>query len=353
MSGGAPTWWATVPLAAGVMPSDPDENMAVSLALAGLAFVITVIVGRPIVTFLRWQKVGKQVRIDGPQTHIKKTGTPTMGGVMISLTVVLITAVFNVVGRLSMLLPIGVLLVTAVLGAVDDRMNLVGGARSGMTARFKFAWLTVFGLMAALALHLPDPFGLGLHHIYVPFFGRYDLSTAYLPLAAVAIVGSANAVNLTDGLDSLAAGTSAIAFVAFGIIAYGQGQLAVVTFCFTMVGALMGFLWFNAHPAQVFMGDTGSLALGAALATAAFMTGQWLLLPVVGFVFIAETASVILQVAWFKWTKRRYGQGRRLFKMTPLHHHFELIGWSETQVMMRFWILGMVGGLIGVALALL
>jgi phospho-N-acetylmuramoyl-pentapeptide-transferase len=158
----------------------------------------------------------------------------------------------------------------------------------------------------------------------------------------------ANAVNLTDGLDTLAGGLAAIAFVAYGIIAYRQGQIGVVTFCFTMVGSLMGFLWFNAHPAQVFMGDTGALAIGAALATAAFMTGQWLLLPVVGFVFIAETLSVIIQVLYFKWTK-----GKRIFKMTPLHHHFELIGWSETQVTMRFWMIGMMAGLLGVALALL
>ncbi len=336
-----------------VMPRDPNENMAVSLALAGLAFVVTLIMGRPIVTFLRQQKVGKQIRIDGPETHLIKTGTPTMGGIMVSLSVVLVTVVFNVAGRLSMLLPIGVLLVTAFLGAIDDRMNLVGGSKSGMTARFKFAWLTAFGIVAALVLHLPAPYGLALHHMTVPFFGRYDIGWVYLPIAALAIIGTANAVNLTDGLDTLAGGTAAIAFCAYGIIAYRQGQVGVVTFCFTMVGALMGFLWFNAHPAQVFMGDTGSLAIGAALATAAFMTGQWLLLPVVGFVFMAETASVMLQVLYFKLSRRLWGEGRRLFKMTPLHHHFELLGWSETQVTMRFWMLGMMSGLIGVALALL
>ena len=335
-----------------VMPIDPNENMAVSLALAGLAFVVTVIIGRPIVTYLRQRKFGKQVRVDGPQTHLVKTGTPTMGGIMVSISVVTITLIFNLAGRLSMLLPIGVLLAAGSLGAVDDRLNLVGGAKQGLTARFKLAWLTVFGLVAALVLHLPTPLGLALHHIYVPFLGRYDIGMLYLPLAALAIIATANGVNLTDGLDTLAAGTAAIAFVSFGIIAYRQGQVGVVTFCFTMVGALMGFLWYNAHPAQVFMGDTGSLAIGAALATAAFMTGQWLLLPVVGFVFLAETASVILQVAYFKVTKRRYGEGRRLFKMTPLHHHFELLGWSETQVTVRFWMLGMMAGLLGVALAL-
>jgi phospho-N-acetylmuramoyl-pentapeptide-transferase len=341
-------------LAGSVMPTDPNENMAVSLALAGLAFVVTLIMGRPIINELRRRKAAKKVRIEGPERHIiEKTGTPTMGGLMIAFTVVLLTAVFNLAGRLSMLLPIGVLLAAGILGAVDDRMNLIGGAKTGMTGRFKFAWLTVFGVVAAAVLHLPDPFGLGLHHIYVPFFGRYDIRFFYFPIAAFAIIAMANAVNFTDGLDTLAAGLAAIAFVAYGIIAYRQGQIGVVTFCFTMVGSLMGFLWFNAHPAQVIMGDTGSLAIGAALATAAFMTGQWLLLPIVGFVFVAEILSVILQVTYFKLTKRLHGEGRRILKMAPLHHHFELIGWSETQVTMRFWMVGMMVGLLGVALALL
>jgi phospho-N-acetylmuramoyl-pentapeptide-transferase len=354
MSDGGAIPTALPVLLGSVMPTDANENMAVSLALAGLAFVVTLIMGRPIITELRRRKAGKKVRIEGPERHlVEKTGTPTMGGLMIAFSVVLLTAVFNLAGRLSMLLPIGVLLASGILGAVDDRMNLVGGAKTGMTGRFKIAWLTVFGVVAAAILHLPDPFGLGLHHIYVPFFGRYDIRLLYFPIAAFAIIAMANAVNFTDGLDTLAAGLGAIAFVAYGIIAYRQGQVGVVTFCFTMVGSLMGFLWYNAHPAQVFMGDTGALAIGAALATAAFMTGQWLLLPVVGFVFVAEILSVILQVLYFKLTKRLNGEGRRIFKMTPLHHHFELIGWSETQVTMRFWMVGMMAGLLGVALALL
>ena len=331
-----------------IMPADPNENMAVSLTLAGLAFILTLIIGRPIVTYLRLRKLGKAVRLDGPTGHLAKVGTPTMGGVMVSLVVVIVTAVFNVVGRLSMLLPIGILVAAAILGAIDDRLSLEGRSRGGMAARFKMLWLLLFSVVAGLILHVPDPWGLGLHHIYVPFLGRFDIGFFYLPLAIFFIVGMSNAVNLTDGLDTLAAGLAAIAFVAYGIIAYQQGQTAVVTFCFTMVGSLLGFLWFNAHPAQVFMGDTGSLAIGASLATAAFMTGQWLLLPIVGLVFIAEALSVILQVAYFKWTG-----GKRIFKMTPLHHHFEIIGWSETQVTMRFWIVGMMCGLIGVALALL
>lgn len=337
---------------AGVMPVDPNQNMAVSLALAGLAFVITIIIGRPIVTYLRQQKVGKQIRVDGPQTHLVKTGTPTMGGIMVSLSVLVVTLVFNTAGRLSMLLPVSVLMACTLLGGLDDRLSLVGGGKTGMTARAKFVWLAVIGGVAAIGLHAPFPFGLGLHNIYIPFIGQFDLGWVYVPIAAIVITGTANAVNFTDGLDTLAGGTAAIAFCAYGIVAYRQGQLGVVTFCFIMVGALMGFLWFNAHPAQVFMGDAGSLPIGAALAVAAFMTGQWLLLPIIGIVFVAEMASVILQVAYFKWTKRRTGEGKRLFKMTPLHHHFELLGWSETQVAIRLWMVGMMAGLIGVALAL-
>ncbi|MGN6565057.1 MAG: phospho-N-acetylmuramoyl-pentapeptide-transferase, partial [Thermomicrobiales bacterium] len=290
-------------------------------------------------------KIGKQVRIEGPERHLIKTGTPTMGGIMFTLSAFLLTFIFNLYDRLSMLLPLGVLLCCGILGAVDDRLSLVGGSKQGgLTARFKFIWLFLFALVAALVLYGP----LGLHHVKVPVLGRHDIGLVYIPIAILGIMGTAHAVNLTDGLDTLAGGTGAIAFVSYGIIAYIQGQVGVVTFCFIMVGALLGFLWHNAHPAAVFMGDTGSLALGASLATAAFMTGQWLLLPIVGFIFVAEACSVILQVGWFKMTG-----GRRIFKMSPLHHHFELIGWSETQVTMRFWLVGMMVGLFGVALALL
>ena len=332
---------------AAVMPEDPNENMAVSLALAALAFVVTVIIGRPIITYLRKRKVGKKIRIELDQ-HIGKAGTPTMGGIMFCLSAAIITLVFNTAGRLSMLLPIAVLLAAGILGGIDDAMNLVGGKKTGMTGRFKFAWLTLFAILAALVLHLPDPYGLGLHHMYIPFAGRIDIGFIYVPIAIFAIVGTANAVNFTDGLDGLAAGTAAVAFCAYGIIAYRQGQIGVVTYCFTMVGALLGFLWFNAPPAQVIMGDTGALAIGASLAVAAFMTGQWLLLPIVGLIFVVEMLSVILQVSYFKMTN-----GKRIFRMTPIHHHFERLGWSETQITIRFWLVGMMAGLLGVALALL
>jgi phospho-N-acetylmuramoyl-pentapeptide-transferase len=329
------------------VPADrPNVNMAYSLAIAGLGFVLTVFTGRYIIRFLRAKKIGKQVRIDGPQSHIvTKTGTPTMGGIIFTLTAFVLMIVFNLYERLSMLLPLGVLLCCSVLGAVDDRLSLVGGKRSGgMTARFKFAWLFAFATVAAIILYWP----LGWHWVKLPGLARIDIGLVYIPIAILGIMGTAHAVNLTDGLDTLAGGTGAIAFVSYGIIAYIQQQVGVVTFCFIMVGALLGFLWHNSHPASVFMGDTGSLAIGASLATAAFMTGQWILLPIVGLIFVTEALSVILQVGYFKLTG-----GRRLFKMSPIHHHFELIGWSETQVTLRFWLVGMMAGLFGVALALL
>ena len=272
-----------------------------------------------------------------------KMGTPTMGGIMIILSAVLLTAIFNLAGRLSMLLPLGVLLAAGTLGAVDDLLNLVGGTRAGLTARFKFAWLFLFAAIAAWVLYGP----LGLHNIFVPFVGKFDIGWVYVPIALFGIMGTAHAVNLTDGLDSLAGGTAAIAFIVYGVIGYLQGQIQVVAFCFTMVGALIGFLWYNAHPAHVIMGDTGSLAIGAALAVAAFQTGQWLVLPVVGFVFVVETISVFLQVGYYKRS-----EGKRLFKKAPIHHHFEMIGWSETQVQMRFWLVGIAAGMLGIALAL-
>jgi phospho-N-acetylmuramoyl-pentapeptide-transferase len=160
-------------------------------------------------------------------------------------------------------------------------------------------------------------------------------------------------VNLTDGLDGLAGSTSAVAFAAYGVIAYLQGQFPLMSFCFAMVGALFAFLWYNSHPAELFMGDAGALALGATLAVVALMTGQWLLLPIIGLIFVAETISDILQVGYFKWTKRRTGQGKRIFKMAPLHYHFELLGWSETHVTQRFFLISMLMGMLGVALALL
>lgn len=336
------------------MPTDAGENMAVSLALAALAFIITTIIGRPYITWLRQHDIGKRVKVELGDVHSSKEGTPTIGGMMFVATAVLLTLTFNLYGRFSMLLPIFVLVSTSILGALDDWSTLIrsevkDGKESGMAGRYKIIVQSVVAAIAALVMHYP----LGLSHIYLPFFGRYNIGWLYIPIAIFVIVAMSNAVNLTDGKDTLAGGLAAIAFVTYGIIAYLQGQLGVVTFCFIMVGAIMGFLWFNANPAQVFMGDAGSLSLGSALAVAAFMTGQWLLLVVVGGVFVAETVSVIMQTTYYKYTRRRYGEPRRLFRRTPIHHHYELTGWSDTQIALRFWLMGMMCGLLGVALALM
>lgn len=320
--------------------------MAYALAVGGFAFIVALVIGEPLVGILRRYKIGKQIREEGPASHQVKEGTPTMGGIIIFFAIVIATIPFNLVDRWSILLPLGVVVATGLLGGVDDLMNLSGGklhGLRGMSARMKMFWLLVIATTAALVLY----FAFGLRTLYVPGVGHIALGWLYIPVVIFCIAGMANAVNITDGLDTLAGGTAAFAFASYGVIAYLQGQAYLVTFCFTVVGALLGFLWYNAHPARVFMGDTGSLALGAALATVAFMTGQWLLLGLIGIVFIAELLSVMIQVVYFKATG-----GRRIFRMAPLHHHFEQVGWRETQVSLRFWLIAMMAGMLGIALAL-
>jgi len=210
----------------------------------------------------------------------------------------------------------------------------------------------VLALVTAIALY--HPLFLDLHEVGVPGVRDVvDVGVFYVPLATFVILSMANAVNLTDGLDGLAGSIASLTFVAYGIVAYLQGQYPLLSFCFTMVGALLAFLWFNSHPAALFMGGMGSLALGATLATTALMSFQWLLLPVIGLIFVAEAGSVVIQVSFFKLTRKLKGEGQRVFKMTPLHLHFEVLGWSETHITQRFWIVGVLAAMLGIALALL
>ena len=324
---------------------------SLALALAGFSFMLTVIWGTPLLRILRYFKVGKAIRVEGPERHFSKLGTPTMGGVMIVLPVVLITILLNagsligvtVLGR-SVMLPMGVLLSYALLGAVDDWEGLRGRGRAlGMRARTKFGIQLLLALVAAIGLR----YILDVPELYLPGWkGEIPIGIWYIPIAMLFIVGFSNAINLTDGLDGLAGLISATAFATYGGIALLQGQTFLARFCFTLVGALFGFLWFNVHPALLFMGDTGSLSLGATLAVVALMTGQWALLPLIAIIPVSVTLSVILQIGYFKLT-----HGRRLFKMAPLQHHFELSGWSETQVVQRFWLISLLFAMIGVALA--
>lgn len=327
------------------------ERTSLVLALAGVSFMLTVIWGTPLLRILRYFKVGKEIRVEGPERHFTKLGTPTMGGVMIVLPVVLITVLMNaasvigvtVIGR-SVLLPMGVLVLYAILGAVDDWEGLRGSRRGkGMRARTKFLFQVILAIITAYGLYqvldVPQMFFPGVQI-------EIELGLWYIPLAAFIIVSMSNAINLTDGLDGLAGLIAATAFATYGGIAILQGQVFVARFCFTLVGALFGFLWFNVHPAQLFMGDTGALSLGATLGVVALMTGQWILLPLVAVIPVSVTLSVVLQVTYFRLTG-----GRRLFKMTPLHHHFELSGWSETQIVQRFWLISLMFAMIAVALA--
>jgi phospho-N-acetylmuramoyl-pentapeptide-transferase len=333
------------------------DDVARTILLAGGAFLLTLLSGGRLVRWLKANNIGKRIREEGLQSHQVKTGTPTMGGTMIVASVVIMTILFNLVGRWSMLLPLAVLVSYSILGGFDDFLSLTRSHSKtyGFTVRFKFVWLFVLALIASLALYLPAPYGLensGL--VQIPYVGARDIGYFYIPLATFIIVGTANAVNFSDGLDGLAGWLLVMAFAAYGVISFiAYPRLVYVSaFSFTIMGACAAFLWYNAHPAQVFMGDTGALALGAALAVVALISQHWLLLPIIGIIFFAETISVILQVGYFKWTKRRYGEGRRIFKAAPLHHHFELSGWSEMQVMQRFVLVGMIAAIVGVSLAL-
>jgi phospho-N-acetylmuramoyl-pentapeptide-transferase len=328
------------------------KDTALALSLAALSFMMTVIWGGPLLRILRHFKFGKQIRVEEPGKHFVKMGTPTMGGVMVILPVMLITVMLNAVNLIGMrvlgrsvLVPLAAMLGYGALGALDDWQGIRGKRKGeGMRIRTKFA----AQIMLALGLAFVLKYMLDVPDLWLPgFHYEIELGVFYVPIAAFIIVASTNAINFTDGLDGLAGLISATIFAAYGGIALMQGQVFVGRFCFTMVGALFGFLWFNVHPAQLFMGDTGSLSLGATIAVVTLMTGQWALLPVLAVIPVSETLSVIIQIVYFKLT-----HGRRFFKMAPIHLHFELLGWSETQIVQRFWLIGLLAAMLGVGLAM-
>jgi len=328
------------------------KETTLALALSMLSFMMAMIWGGPLIRILKHFKLGKLIRVEGPKRHASKMGTPTMGGVMIFLPITLITILLNAVSIIgvdilgkSVIVPILTMWGYAILGAIDDWEGIRGSRKGlGMRARTKFILQVVLAVVIAFSLryilNVPEMYWPGVE---IPF----SLGVLYIPVAIFLIVGLSNAVNFTDGLDGLAGLISATAFVAYGAIALMQNQIFVGRFCFTVVGAIFGFLWFNVHPAELFMGDTGSLSIGATLAVIALMTGQWLLLPIIAIIPVSNVLSVILQVGYFKLTK-----GKRLFKMAPLQHHFELLGWSETQVVQRFWLISLLFAMIGIGVAL-
>ncbi|MGE4448528.1 MAG: phospho-N-acetylmuramoyl-pentapeptide-transferase [Azospira sp.] len=330
------------------------------------SLLISFVAGPGVIRWLAAKKIGQAVRTDGPQTHLVKTGTPTMGGVLILIAIGITTLLW---GDLSNRYVWVVLVVTLGFGAVgwyDDWKKVVYRDPNGLASRWKFFWQSVFGLAAAVYLGLSAT-GPAQTEVIIPFFKAYSYPLGvigFITLTYFVIVGTSNAVNLTDGLDGLAIMPTVMVAAALAVFAYvaghagyakylflpyvpGAGELAV--FLGALCGAGLGFLWFNAYPAEVFMGDVGALALGAALGTVAVIVRQEIVLLIMGGVFVVETLSVMLQVSWFKYTKKRYGEGRRILLMAPLHHHFEQKGWKETQVVVRFWIITIMLVLFGLS----
>lgn len=321
------------------------------------ALLISFVIGPYILKILIKYQIGETIRTDGPQTHLAKKGTPTMGGTIIIFAVLVPVLLWGVLSNTYLNLMMLATLWMGAIGFLDDYLKVVKKLKKGLIARYKLAGQISLGLIIALYLYFSPEFGNISTVTSVPFLKDtvIDLGWLYIPFIVVFTTGVSNAVNLTDGLDGLAAGLIGIVALALAVIAYvtgrvdfsdylntiylpGAGELSV--YCFALAGAMLGFLWFNSKPAQVFMGDVGSLSMGAALAICSVLLKKEILFFILGGIFIAEAASVTIQVSYFKWTKKRYGEGRRIFKMAPLHHHYEMLGWDEGKIVVRFWIIG-------------
>ncbi len=321
------------------------------------ALLISFIIGPFVLKMLRKYQIGELIRTDGPQTHQEKKGTPTMGGILILFSVILPVLLWaNLTNTYINLILLSTIWM-GIFGFIDDYLKVVKKMKKGLIARYKLMGQIALGAVVGCYLYFSPEFANINSITSVPFLKNVmlNLGWLYIPFIIFFITGISNAVNLTDGLDGLAAGLMGIVALAFAVIAYitgrvdfsdylntiylpGSGELTV--FCMATGGAMLGFLWFNSKPAQVFMGDTGSLAMGSALATLAILLKKEILFLILGALFIVEALSVMLQVGYFKWTKRRTGTGERLFKMAPLHHHYEMQGLSETKIVIRFWIIG-------------
>jgi len=340
-------------------------------AAAVTALVIAFWLGPKIIALLKRKQVGEAAKLEAPKTHLSKAGTPTMGGLIVLASVLIPTLLWGNLTNTYILL---IVFVTAALGAVgflDDYLKVIKKKPKGLIGRYKVVGQVSVGLIVGGIIyffpHVIDPDLWKLNSsTTVPFFKHreFDFGVFYIPMVIFVITATSNAVNLTDGLDGLAIGTVGIVALTLAVMSYisgnlllsdyltipflrGNGELAI--FCAGMVGAALGFLWFNAYPAQVFMGDTGSLALGGAIGAMCVLIKKEFLLPTLGGIFLAETVSVIIQRAYFKYTKKRYGEGRRVFKMAPLHHHFEMLGWPEPKIVTRFYIIAILMMIVSLA----
>lgn len=346
------------------MASVHVANLILMFGYGLVSFLVATLAFPYFIKFVQNYKLTQKIRSEGmsggvsalfSKLHAHKAGTPTMGGVVVIgavLTTVLVSRIlayfgvieYSLLNRGETYLPLFTLLAVGILGVVDDYLNITErSAQKGLSARVKFWSLIGFAVMGAAWF----VFRLEWSMIHVPGVGDFDIGLWYFPLFVFILVGVSNAVNITDGLDGLAGGLLAIAYGVFAVIAYFYDLPILAIFCLVVVAALMAFLWFNVPPASIYMGDTGSLALGATLGVIAMLTNAIFILAIVGFIFVLETLSVILQLFWKKKFKKKF------FKIAPLHHHFEAEGWSETQIVMRFWLLGAICGVIGLLVGLL
>lgn len=328
-----------------------------SAAAAVTALLVTFLIGPAVIRWLRRKELGEEIRHDGPETHLAKAGTPTMGGIIILIAILVPVLLFARLNNLYIQLMIGATVWMGFVGFLDDWMKVVKKVPKGLVGRYKLAGQIGWGLIVGLVVTFANEYEGVRWYSSAPFFKDLlvNFGWFYIPMVIFVITATSNAVNLTDGLDGLAIGLIAIAALAWAGMSYvtgrvdfsnylsvfylkGAGELTI--YCAALIGASLGFLWYNSHPASVFMGDTGALALGTAIGTLAVLLKKELLLPVVGGMFMAEAISVILQVGSYKW------RGKRIFKMAPIHHHFELLGWPEEKVVTRFWIIGILLALI-------
>jgi phospho-N-acetylmuramoyl-pentapeptide-transferase len=353
--------WLLYPLARSVPAFNVFRYITFRAAGSAVtALLVALLLGRPMIGMLRRRLVGQSIREDGPRSHLSKAGTPTMGGLLILLAVILATVLWMDLSNRFVWIALATLAAFGAVGFADDAIKFTNRRSLGLTGRGKL--IPQFLVAFAVALAIEQWAGKGAVSTVVtfPFFKRVllDLGFLYVPFVAMILVGASNAVNLTDGLDGLAIGAAGIAAGTYAILAYVAGNAVAArylqipfvaqsgelsVFCGALVGASLGFLWFNCHPADVFMGDVGSLPLGAAIAAVAVMTKNEILLAIVGGLFVLEAVSVIVQVAFFK------GTGRRVFRMAPIHHHFELAGWAESRVIIRFWILAILFAVLGLS----
>ncbi len=335
-------------------------------SLASLSFIVAIALTPIFTTFVYKNKIGKKIRADGDtpfytKLHEKKSGTPTMGGILIWFTTLFLACIFwfldrimhfeffhhlNFLTRQQTLLPLGILFATALLGMLDDYLGVKGiggGKGGGLRMRHRILFYTFVAVVGAWWFYYKLQFDI----LHIPGFGDFSIGWWYIPLFIFVVVATSFSVNQTDGLDGLAGGVLAVAFLSYGLIAFLQGRFELAALSGVLGGALLAFLWFNIFPARFFMGDTGSMSLGTVLAVIAFLTNSVAVLPLIGLVLVLESASTLLQYASRKIT------GKKLLLSSPLHHHFEAQGWPETKVTMRFWVIAAVGAIIGVAVNLI